>query len=300
MVDVPPAVREKARVVGSEAWLSELDDLVAMLAEQWDCEIGRSFSDATEAYVAEVRCGDGTSAVLKVGVPRAFGTTDREATVLRLAAGDGCVSLRREAPEHRALLLERLGPSLHDLELPVGERHEILCATAARLWRAVSPCGLPTGADHARGLIELIEEKWEALDRPCTEHAVAHAITCAQRRADAHDDERSVLVRGDVHQWNALQAEAGFKLVDPDGLVAEPALDLGIVMREDPVELLEESDPRDRARRVARWTDLDAGAIWEWGVAERVATGLVCTEVGLQPWGRWMLLAADEVAGLEV
>lgn len=27
-------------------------------------------------------------------------------------------------------------------------------------------------------------------------------------------------------------------------------------------------------------------AIWEWGVVERVSTGLVCTEIGLQPVGR--------------
>jgi streptomycin 6-kinase len=50
----------------------------------------------------------------------------------------------------------------------------------------------------------------------------------------AHDDERAVLVHGDVHEWNALQAPGGgFKLVDPDGLVAEPEYDLGVLMRED-------------------------------------------------------------------
>lgn len=31
----------------------------------------------------------------------------------------------------------------------------------------------------------------------------------------------AVLVHGDVHQWNALEAKQGFKLVDPDGLLAE-------------------------------------------------------------------------------
>ena len=42
-------------------------------------------------------------------------------------------------------------------------------------------------------------------------------------------------MHGDVHQWNALQAAGGgFKLVDPDGLLAEAEYDLGILMREDP------------------------------------------------------------------
>jgi streptomycin 6-kinase len=50
-----------------------------------------------------------------------------------------------------------------------------------------------------------------------------------------------VLVHGDVHQWNALQAGAGLKLVDPDGLLADAEYDLGIIMREDP-EVLRVAD----------------------------------------------------------
>ncbi|HEY6428986.1 MAG TPA: hypothetical protein VIX84_17320, partial [Acidimicrobiales bacterium] len=110
-----------------------------------------------------------------------------------------------------------------------------------------------------------------------------------------YDAERAVLVHGDVHQWNALRSVDGFKLVDPDGLVAEAEYDLGIVMREDPVELLH-GDPMDRARRLAVLSGLDATAIWEWGVVERVSTGLLGKRDGLEPEGTLMLLAADRVA----
>src|SRR5439155_11131740 len=102
------------------------------------------------------------------------------------------------------------------------------------------------------------------------------------RRIAAHDDERSVLVHGDVHEWNALEAESGFKLVDPDGLLAEAEYDMGILMREDPLELLV-GDPYERARWLAGHTGLDATAVWEWGVVERVSTGLLGIEVGLEP-----------------
>jgi streptomycin 6-kinase len=98
-------------------------------------------------------------------------------------------------------------------------------------------------------------------------------------------------VHGDVHQWNALEAGAGFKLVDPDGLLAEPEYDLGIIMREDPLD----GDLPERARRLARQTGLDVQAIWEWGVVERVSTGLLGTQVGLQPVARQMLAAAEQV-----
>jgi streptomycin 6-kinase len=37
-------------------------------------------------------------------------------------------------------------------------------------------------------------------------------------------------------------------------------------------------------------------AIWEWGVVERVSTGLLATAIGLQPAGAQMLAAADAIA----
>src|SRR5262249_39561280 len=110
--------------------------------------------------------------------------------------------------------------------------------------------------------------------------------------------ERAVLVHGDVHQWNTLRATAagdGFKLIDPDGLRAEAEYDLGIVMREDPVELVA-GDPHARARWLATRTGLDATAIWEWGVVERVSTGLLGVQVGLEPVASQMLVAADHLA----
>jgi len=47
---------------------------------------------------------------------------------------------------------------------------------------------------------------------------------------------------------------------------------------------------------LARRCGLDATAIWEWGVVERVSTGLLATRIGLQPLGREMLATADLLA----
>ncbi len=295
MSQVPEVVRQKALGVGAASWLDDLPSLVASLEQEWSIAVGDAYRDSTEAFVAKATCEDGTPAVLKLLVPRSGDAAENEITVLRLTRGEGCVRLLRDDPARGALLLERLGPSLYELGLPIGRRHDILCSTVARVWRPAPDCGLPTGAEKGRWLAEFIASTWEEIDRPCSERAVDHAIACAARRVVAHHDERAVLVHGDVHQWNALEAEDGFRLVDPDGLLAEPEYDLGIIMREDPLDI-SDNDPQERARRLAARTGLDATGIWEWGVVERVSTGLLGTKVGLQPVSRQMLAVADRLA----
>ncbi len=292
---VPAVVRAKARAVGAAGWLDALPELIAGLEHDWSIMVGRPYDSSTEAFVVEAALRDGTPAVLKLMIPRPGDHARNEITVLKLTAGDGCVRLLRDDEARGALLLERLGRSLDQLAFPIAARHEILCAAAERVWRPAPGCGLPTGADKGRWLVGYITATWEELGRPCTGRAVEQALACAARRVAAHDDERAVLVHGDVHQWNALQAGGGFKLVDPDGLLAEAEYDLGVLMREDPLELMH-GDPRERSRWLARRCGRDAEAIWEWGVVERVSTGLLATKIGLQPVGGQMLAVADRLA----
>jgi streptomycin 6-kinase len=294
VLELPETVRRKALAAGAIGWVGALPKLIGDLERDWGLEVGRLYDGGTEAFVAEATLEDGTRAVLKLLIPTP-GQAQNEITALRLAAGDGCVQLLQADPTRHALLLERLGRALYELALPLSQRLEILCSTAARVWRPAPDCGLPTGADKGRRLIELITSTWQELDHPCSEDAVTYAVACAESRIAAHDDERAVLVHGDVHQWNALEADTGFKLIDPDGLLAEAEYDLGILMREDPRDLLH-GDPRARSRMLAEATGLDEIAIWEWGVVERVSTGLLATKVGLQPVGQEMLAVADRVA----
>jgi streptomycin 6-kinase len=294
MLDVPAVVREKALAVGAAHWVNGLPEVIRAIEKDWDISVGQPYGDSTEAFVAEAIRADGTPVVLKLLVPRDRDAAAHEATVLRLADGEGCPRLLAEDLSRGALLLERLGRSLYQLRLPLERRHEILLSAAQRIWRPAPDCDLPTGASKARWLAEFITTMWEQLDRPCSERAVEHAVRCAKHRGDAHRDETAVLVHGDVHQWNALEATGGlgFKLVDPDGLLAEAEYDLGIIMREDPLD----GDLRERAHGLADRTGLDVNAIWEWGVVERVSTGLLGTRVDLQPIAQQMLATADQLA----
>lgn len=306
MVQVHDALRERARLRGVEWWLDELSRLVADLERDWDLIVGEAFPTGTEAYVARANLADGTRAVLKILLPWPDGPTDHEAAVLRLAGGHGCVRLLRHDPVRSALLLDELGPSLDRLGLPTERRVEIMCDTLPALWAAartrapeVHGLGLPSGADKATWLAGYITDLWERLDRPCRRAAVDHALACADQRRRAHDERRATLVHGDVHQWNTLcHPDGGFRFVDPDGLVAEAEYDLGVMLREDPDEPDDpmRGDPQARARWLADRTGLDERAIWQWGVVERVSTGLSTVAIGLQAVGHQMLALADRIA----
>lgn len=297
MRELPAVVRAKALDLGAEDWLAELPALVANLAGRWELTLGAVFSDATEAYVVEARRADGSPAVLKLPVPRrGTAAAGHEIAVLRLAGGQGCAELYEYDEARGALLIERLGPAMVDLNVPLTERLTILSDLAASIWRVpTAGVALPTGADKGRWLADHIRRRWPELGEPCTRRTMEHAIAAAESRGRAHDPDRAVLVHGDIHQWNALRSIDGYKLVDPDGLWAEPEYDLGVLMREDAVELMA-GDPWDRARWLAGRTGTDATAIWEWGVAERVSTGLIATAIGLQPVGAEMLAAADAIS----
>ena len=292
--DVPVVVRAKATDVGATEWLDRLPALAGHLAREWDLSLGAAFGGATEAYVVAATRSDGTPAVLKLLVPRHGTAAAYEITALRLAAGRGCARLLAYDVTRGALLLERLGPAMSELGLPQPRRLEILCDLAAAVWRPAT-ADLPSGAAKAGWLAHYIRRKWTELGEPCARRTIEQAVVAAARRGRAHDPTRAVLVHGDVHQWNALRAGDGFKLVDPDGLLAEPEYDLGVLMREDPLELTA-GDPWERARWLAARTGTDPVAVWEWGLAERVSTGLLATAVGLQPVGAQMLAAADAIS----
>ena len=253
--------------------------------------------NATEAAVVDATLSDGTRAVLKVLQPRWRANAAHEVAVLRHAAGNGCVRLLRDDIARGALLLERLGPSLFQLGMPFEQRIPVLIQVARTMWRPAPHLGLPTGADMARRQAAEIAELWERYDRPCSRRAIDEALACAARRAAAHDDARAVLVHGDVHQWNTLQTLDGsaYKLIDPDGLVAEPAFDMGVLMREDLDELVA-GGAWARAAQLAAATGLDAEGIREWGVVQRAWNGLLSLDTGMAETGRYILDIVDALA----
>jgi len=286
--DVPELVRQRAESHGAlgSAWLDSLFGVVADLAERWGLRLGSAFSGGTAAYVIAATRADGRECVLKV--PMLIDDTDRvafERSVLvhRLAEGRGCAELLAHDDDHHAMLVERLGPNLHDLGLATDMVLDAIADTLREFWRPVGPVvGLPTGAEKAEWLARYIATTWEALDRPVERRVIDLAVDLCELRVGAFDADRSVLVHGDAHGWNTLVGDDGddrgrCKFVDPEGVISSREHDLAVPMREYNEPLLDGDTARlvrDRAERLAVRCDADPDAVWEWGYIERVSTGL--------------------------
>jgi streptomycin 6-kinase len=304
---VPEPVRQKVATLGVEGlrWLVGLSDLIGALEQEWQLTVESALPGGSEAYVARARTRDGSQVILKVAIPEHPGNTvlAHEMTALRLADGRGYVQLLRSDLSRRALLLEPLGMPLIALGYATGSQIDIICSTLRDSWvHLSSDSGLPSGADAAGWLSNFIADLWVRLNRPCSRQALETALSFAQARARAFDPENAVLIHGDAHNGNTLQTlsqdsqtPSSFKLIDPDGLVAEPAYDVGVLMREWMNELL--VDPvrlgRERCAYLSHLTGADTQAIWQWGVIQCMSTGLLLMQVGQEQPAIQMLRVAE-------
>jgi streptomycin 6-kinase len=298
MADVPDVVRRTASThEAGRRWLRDLDGLVSEIERLWSLTVGETLAGGTVAYVARARTAAGDDVVLKLAPPELEGKGGfaYELRTLEVAAGRGCVRLLAGDVERGAALLEPLGRRLADLGMTVEEQLHTIATTVRDMWVPVPEHVDLPGLDAKAGwLAEFIGRLWEELGRPCAQATVERGLEYARRRGAAYDPASAVLVHGDAHQWNTLEdTRGGFSLVDPDGLRGEAAYDLAVPLRE-VVGTVEQG--HEWCRLLADSARCDPVAVWEWSLVERVSTGLLCIQDGIEPGGTTMLRVADEWA----
>ncbi|MEM7093454.1 MAG: aminoglycoside phosphotransferase family protein [Actinomycetota bacterium] len=282
-MQVPELVRLSAAAnAGGAAWLRALPSLVDELVARWGLTLGTPYEDASAGFVVPAD-RHGEPCVLKVPLrleAQTGNSVTRAVAVHRLADGRGCARLIDVVAEPPALLMERLGPNLHAAGWQLEELLDAIADTLVTFWRPAADLDmdLPTGRDRVEQQAVYIERMWHDLAHPCERRLVDLVLEQCVERADAHDPGSAVIAHGDAHGWNTLEADGGgCKFVDPEGVIAEPALDLAAAMREYNEPLLAGDTQvlvRDRAARLAERAGVDVDAVLAWANIERLATGL--------------------------
>jgi streptomycin 6-kinase len=220
-LEVPLRLRETcARNAAAGAWLEQLPSAVAELERTWSLRLGAPFEGGSCAWVAPAVRADGTTAVLKVGLPHY--EAEHESDSLRFWNGDGAVRLLEFDRARNGLLLERCEPGAPLAERPRVEQDAVLADLLLRLWRTPGP------AQPFRPLADMAE-RWanEAVarrsgwDDPSLVNEGLRLFEELPRTAATQ-----VLLATDLHAGNVLSARREpWLAIDPKPYVGDPAYD---------------------------------------------------------------------------
>jgi streptomycin 6-kinase len=255
-------------------WLSQLPGLVERCAARWSLKVGPPFPSLSYNYAAPVEGLRGERLVLKVGVPVAELLSEIEA--LRLFDGRGAARLVDADAEWGVLLLERLEPGTRLVALCEEDDEAATKAAAGvmkKLWRPVPAAhNFPTAADWGRGLRRL-REHFGGGTGPFPRRIVEEAESLYAELLASADEP--VVTHGDLHHGNILKGSGDTWLaIDPKGLVAEPAYEVGALLRNPLPQLLRWPEPvRVTERRIAQLSDelgFDRARVRGWGLAQAV------------------------------
>lgn len=301
----PDIVKNKVLSQGEvgEKWLDDIGNIIALLEQKWDVKVNEVLSGGSEALVAEVTYDEHNKAIMKVAMPPSEGNSvfEQQITALQLVNGKGYAKLIDSDSDNRAMLVEKLGKPLNEFNYNSKYQMEIICGLLKETWVVVED---PSNLQSSQTLIEwfsnFIVNLWSKLNKPCDKSIIDKSLIFLEKRSKVAELKNGVLVHGDAHNGNILQVEVSsekrFKFIDPDGLIAEPAYDLGVLMREwvdelanNPVEI-----GYKRSIFLGELTDTEPMAIREWGYIQAVATGLLLMEIDEKYQGLQLLDIASE------
>jgi streptomycin 6-kinase len=249
------------------AWLKRLPDVLRDLERRWSLTLGAPFDgeDVSCAWVAPAVTADGTSAVVKLGMPHMEG--ERELQGLRFWNGDPTVQLLKADDDLGAMLLERCEPGTPLRALPEPEQDAVIAGLLHRLWRSPSVA-------HAFRPLSAMTEYWSSETRADMEHwpdtgLVREGLRLFEElpRTAPVDD---VLLATDLHAGNVLRSERKpWLVIDPKPFVGDPAYDATQHLFNCRVRL--HSDPSGTVWRIADLLGVDRERVRLWTFARAAA-----------------------------
>jgi streptomycin 6-kinase len=262
------------------------------------------FPNLKHSFVATVICADGSSAVLKAGIPGQ--ECLMQASALRHYNGQSCVRLLGADLENGIMLLEYLEPgvaltTLAD-ELNDQKATSIACSVMRGLWAPIpSDNRFPTVADWGQSFNK-IRTMFEGKSGPIPgkmfdlgEKLFSELLASS---------ESSVLLHGDLHHDNILSAQRQpWLAIDPKGVVGEPAYETGAILRNLWSDRHRISNPKElltrRIHQFAEELEIDIIRIHGWAVAQAVLAACWGLEDG-EGFSQGWFEIAEQLAGIKV
>jgi len=256
-----------------EVWLNELPQLVTAISSKHGLRDLQEVTNLTYNYVLSGFQGD-NPIILKLGLDNAG--LKREALALKCFAGCGAVKVLAE--DNGILLLERAvpGTSLKSY-FPDREQEsiEIVCGVMKKLHQAniTATHNFP----HVKDWLTALDNDWNIPN---------HYLQKAKKLRDEllQTSEVDVLLHGDLHHDNILQNGNDWLVIDPKGVIGEPAYEVAAFIRNPIPELLNHADApniiHNRVTRFAAALELPERRIIDWCFVQTVLAWVWALEDG--------------------
>jgi streptomycin 6-kinase len=278
-------------------WLASLPATVAELCAKWSITLDPHIP---ETYVTLVLLGhsDELGPVVIKSSPLAD-EFRAEATALRLAAGGNVARLHDVDLARSVMVIERIVPGTQLRHVPMtdDDASRLAAETVATMWRPVPD---PAGLHPLRRWMSALFDWAPRPDQIATD-LVAHAqeVGAALLARSA----RSCLLHGDFQHQNLLQRASGaWAIIDPKGLVGEPAYEIaawmvnppGVTAREDYREVVAR-----RASICAEIWEIDEHDLIAWAFVGAVLNACwSATDPALAEWQSALIQGTQQMRTL--
>jgi streptomycin 6-kinase len=286
-MNLPPIFYENINQAFGQAgkqFICDLPKLLEDAAHRWKLVIGDPFL-LSYNYVCSALRVDGSSAVLKIGVPNTEFTS--EINALRLYSGKGACGLSEADPESGMMLLEYLSPGtmlagLEDDDQATRIAADLLCSVQRPAPEESGFLSLHGWFDELKGL----RSRFGGTTGPFPKRTV-DTVNGLLRELFA-DDTDQVLLHGDFHHFNILLSERGWLVIDPKGVVGPAGYEVGPFLTNPLGSMPSEKDAIRRTKRrisiFAEQTGLQPKQMLDWAICHSLLSA-------------WWDIAADGSGG---
>lgn len=256
----------------SQAWLDKLPELVAAISSKLRLRDLQEVTNLTYNYVLSGFQGD-NPIILKASLD----SEGLAREVFALKCFSGCGAVKVLAEDNGMLLLERAVPgmSLKDY-FPTKEKEsiEIACDVIKKLHKASIPEA--HHFPHIKDWLAALDKDWNI---PNNYLQKARKLRDQLLRTTSPD----ILLHGDLHHDNILQNSDGRLVIDPKGVIGDPAYEVAAFICNPIPELLNQADAPNIVlnritrfaaalelpeRRIIDWCFVQAVLAWVWALED--------------------------------
>ncbi len=203
----------------------------------------------------------------------------REASALKAFVGFGAINVLAE--DNGLLLLERAipGTALKSyFPSTDADALRITCDVIKRLHQAPLP---KMGFPHIKDWLSALDKEWNIPD---------HFLNKARAMRDTllASSYQPVLLHGDLHHDNILSSQNNWVIIDPKGVIGDPAFEVGAFIRNPLPEILEQNDLKIiittriqsfaeilniPEKKILNWCYVEAVLSWIWDIEDNCNKG---------------------------